>query len=364
MPVAMIALSVVLQAGCFGYLSGRLTANGSLLLSFSGFACSALLFTALAAVRRRRRRAAVPSGTACGGERRAVRRLLWLMNAVTAVTFLSFYVALAWVPATLASGVETALGPLALAVLSLLPRSGHRSTARDWCLAAVLAAAGGALAWRLNSGTGNGGSPLADGDDWTGAAGITLVVVAGAGASALALISKSLGARGADPVTVTAHRFHATYLGAAALFVLRGGSPYDSGIPLPVLPLVGIAAVTLPLFVLQVGLQRANPMAAMVVLTTLPGMTALSEALWTGHLDPLALALTTAMVLLATANATGRGKGNGNGTGRGKAGGTGSAAKTGDAGSNGSAGNPEDAGSPDAPPPTQHAADHRVTTGS
>lgn len=324
MPVAMIALSVVLQAGCFGYLSGRLTASGSLLLSFSGFACSALLFTVLAAVRRGRRRPAASSAGGDvrgphgpdGGERRAVRRLLWLMNAVTAVTFLSFYVALAWVPATLASGVETALGPLALAVLSLLPRAGHRSTARDWCLAAVLAAAGGALAWRLNSGAADGSPPGADvpgGYDWTGAAGIALVVVAGAGASALALISKSLGARGADPVTVTAHRFHATYLGAAALFVLRGGSPYDSGIPLPVLPLVGIAAVAIPLFVLQVGLQRANPMAAMVVLTTLPGMTALSEALWSGHLDPVALALTTAMVLLATANATRRGSGNGTG---------------------------------------------------
>ncbi|MEV4442783.1 hypothetical protein AB0K09_27975 [Streptomyces sp. NPDC049577] len=290
MAEVLISLSVLLQAGCFGYLSGRLTPSGSLLLSCAGFALSALVFNGLRLVRRGR----ASGARANPADRRRVRRLLWLMNAVTALTFLSFYVALAWIPATLASGVETAIGPLALAVLAVVLGVGDRPTPRAWGWAVALAAVGGALAWRLTGGDGVGRSAVA---------GLALVAVAGAGASGLALVSKALGELGADPVTVTAHRFHLTYLGAGALFLVQGASPHDSGVALALLPPVGAAAVTVPLFVLQVGLQRARPMVAMTILTTLPGLTYLSEALWGGGVDAAGLALTALLVLLAVVSA-------------------------------------------------------------
>ncbi|KIZ17554.1 hypothetical protein [Streptomyces natalensis] len=297
MPAVLISLSVLMQAGCFGYLSGRLTPSGSLLLSCTGFLLSALLFTALYLVRRGRPRSAVPGPAPAPAVRRRVRRLMWLMNLVTALTFVSFYVSLAWVPATLASGVETALGPLALAVISVVLRGGECPAPRAWGTAAALAVVGGALAWSLTGGAGMG---------WSALAGLGLVMVAGAGASGLALISKALGELGVDPVTVTAHRFHLTYLGAGALFVLQGGSPHESGVPPMVIPLLGVAAITVPLFVLQVGLQRAHPMAAMTILTTLPGMTYLSEALWGGGVNIVSLALTGLLVVLAVVSAAPR----------------------------------------------------------
>ncbi|MFH8570117.1 hypothetical protein [Streptomyces sp. NPDC017993] len=290
---------MVLQAGCFGYLSGRLTPSGSLLLSCVGFAIAALVFTALHTVRRRQRSPLTPVGDSVDAvegteNRRLVRRLLWLMNLLTALTFVSFYVALAWIPATLASGIETAIGPLALAVLALLLARGERPTPRAWLSATALAIVGGTLAWRLTDA--GSISPAS-------VAGLALVAVAGVGASGLALVSKALGALGADPVTVTAHRFHLTYLGAGAIFLLEGGSPYESGVPPALLPLIGVAAVTIPLFVLQVGLQRANPMVAMTILTTLPGLTYLSEAAWGGNLDAGSLALTALLVALAALSA-------------------------------------------------------------
>lgn len=290
MPTAFVALSVLLQGACFGYLSGRLTTGGSLLLSCFGFGLSALLFTGVAAVRRLRA-GGRPPARYC---RRAARRLLWLMNAVTAVTFLSFYAALAWVPATLASGLETAVGPFFLALFQLLRPGGARPGARAWTTAGVLAAVGALLAWRMTGGAAAAG--------WSSPGGLALVVVAGAGASALALISKSLGSLGVPPVTVSAHRFHLTYAGAALLFLAQGRPPDGGGVPLALLPLIGVAAVTLPLFVLQVGLQRAGPMAAMTVLTTLPGVTYLFEAAWGGEVDAPALGLTVLMVALVAAD--------------------------------------------------------------
>ncbi|MGD3108498.1 hypothetical protein [Streptomyces sp. YGL11-2] len=295
MSAILISVSVLMQAGCFGYLSGRLTPSGSLLLSCAGFFMSALLFTAVHLVRRGRRRPEVvlPGPV----ERRRTNRLMWLMNLVTATTFLSFYVSLAWIPATLASGIETAVGPLALVVLALVFRAGERPTPLVWGTAVALAAAGGALAWSLTGGADIG---------WEALAGLGLVTVAGVGASGLALVSKKLGGLGTHPVTVTAHRFHLTYLGAGVLFLLQGGSPHDSGVPLVLIPLLGIVAITIPLFILQIGLQRAHPMAAMTILTTLPGMTYLSETLWGGSVDIASLALTGLLVVLAAVSATPR----------------------------------------------------------
>lgn len=302
MPIVLIALSVLLQAACFGYLSGRLTPSGGLLLSCVGFACSALLFNALAAARRPRGRPSAggprrPDPAAGARPRnRGVRPLLLMMNGVTAVTFLGFYVALAWIPATLASGLETAVGPLAVAVLSLTLRGGPRPDARAWGMAVVLACTGGALAWRLTGAAADLG--------WSTAAGLALAVVAGVGASSLALMSQALGRCGADPVRVTAHRFHLSYIGAAALLVLHGRAPTAAGMPLWLVPVVGVAAVTVPLFVLQVGLHRAPPLVAMGMLTTLPGVTYLSEVLWGATADPVGIGLTALMVLLAVANVT------------------------------------------------------------
>ncbi|MFF5372886.1 hypothetical protein [Streptomyces sp. NPDC013187] len=281
MPVLCIVASVLLQAGVYGFVSGTLDSSGSLALSCAGFGAAAVLFnTVLLARRLRRGRTPAAPGT---------RGLLMAMNVVTAVTFLSFYASLTWVPATLATGVETAIGPIVLGLLGLAGQ-GRRVSRQGWFAAVVLVLLGVAIGQRFT----------ADGAVGPGTAvGLALVIVAGVGAPVLALLSAELGRRGVDPVYVTAHRFHLTYLCGGLLLLLVGGPGGDHTGELLTMLLTGVLAVTLPLFALQAGLQRTDPMVAMVLLTTLPGVTYLAETAFHGSFDAVALAQICALILVA-----------------------------------------------------------------
>jgi drug/metabolite transporter (DMT)-like permease len=281
MPVLCIVASVLLQAGVYGFVSGSLDSSGSLALSCAGFGAAAVLFNTVLLVRRLRRgRTVTAPGT---------RGLLVAMNIVTAVTFLSFYASLTWVPATLATGVETAMGPIVLALLGLAGQ-GRRVSRQGWCAAAVLVLLGVAIGQRFTADSAVG--PGA-------AAGLVLVIVAGVGAPVLALLSTELGRRDVDPVYVTAHRFHLTYLCGGLLLFLVGGPGGNWTGELLTMLFTGVLAVTLPLFALQTGLQRTDPMVAMVLLTTLPGVTYLAETAFHGSFDAVALAEICALILVA-----------------------------------------------------------------
>ncbi|MFF9107400.1 hypothetical protein [Streptomyces sp. NPDC014805] len=285
MPVLWIAASVLLQSGVYGFVSGTLGSGDSLALSCAGFAAAAVLFNAVLLVRRLRGAGRGPQ--AATGPR--ATGLLLAMNVVTAVTFLSFYASLTWVPATLATGVETAVGPMVLVLLGLAGR-GRRASRQGWFAAGGLVLLGIALAWRFTEGGAFGPGLVA---------GLGLVLVAGIGAPVLALVSAELGRRGVDPVYVTAHRFHLTYLTGGVLLLAVGGPGGDGTGRLSGLLLTGVLAVTLPLFWLQTGLQRTDPMVAMVLLTTLPGITYLAECAFHGSFDAVSSALICTLVVVA-----------------------------------------------------------------
>ncbi|MQS05937.1 hypothetical protein [Streptomyces alkaliphilus] len=280
-----IAASVLLQAGVYGFVSGTLDSGDGLALSCAGFAAAAVLFNAVLLVRRLRgagrSRGITPGPRATG--------LLLTMNVVTAVTFLGFYASLTWVPATLATGVETAVGPTVLALLGLTGH-GRRASRQGWFAAGGLVLLGIVIAWRFTG----------DGAFGPGAVvGLGLALVAGVGAPVLALVSAELGRRGVDPVYVTAHRFHLTYLAGGVLLLAVGGPGGEGTGQLSGLLLTGVLAVTLPLFWLQMGLQRTDPMVAMVLLTTLPGITYLAECAFHGPFDVVSFALICALVVVA-----------------------------------------------------------------
>ncbi|WP_052868910.1 DMT family transporter [Streptomyces niger] len=283
MPIVCIIGAVVLQAASYGYISGRFDSSGSLYLACVGFASAAVIFNLVHAVRRR------TASAADAAPPRPAGRLLLLMNIVTAVTFLGFYASLAWIPSALASGVEAAVGPLAVALLALTGH-GRRASPRGWLAAVLLIALGAAVAVSLSGGASSGQGMLL---------GLALVVVAGFGASALAVISGELGRRGVDPVRTTAHRFHLTYLAGAALLMVQGGPGEQWAQQLPAMLLTGLAAVTAPLFLLQVGIQRADSMIAMVLLTTVPGLTYLAETVFHGGFDELTFALIVGLIAVA-----------------------------------------------------------------
>jgi drug/metabolite transporter (DMT)-like permease len=289
-PVLYVVASVLLQAGVYGFVSGTLDSSDSLTLSCAGFASAAVVFNVVLLVRRLRGAAGVAArGAAVPVRVGRAPGLLLALNAATAVTFLSFYACLTWVPATAATGVETAVGPVVLALLGLAGRA-PRATGRGWCAAGLLVFLGVAVAHRLTADAAFGPGL---------AAGLALVVVAGCGAPVIALISTELGRRGVDPVYVTAHRFHLTYLLGGVLLLPVGGPGGDWAGRLPETLLTGVLAVTLPLYWLQSGLQRTDPMVAMVLLTTLPGATYLAECAFHGSFDTVALALICALIAVA-----------------------------------------------------------------
>ncbi|WP_037603362.1 hypothetical protein [Streptacidiphilus rugosus] len=295
MPIALILVSVLLQATADGYLSGRLGVDSSLGFSCLAFVTATLACTALYAIRRARSRTRDGGRPAPEPEPERRRLLLGLMvrmNLATAVTFLGFYLSLAWVPAALASSVQSGVGPLAVICIGLAAKEKAPARSRT-AYAAVLLALSLAVAVLLDGRVASL-SPAA-------LAGTVLVAVSGASAALLARLSRRLGRAGADPTWVMAHRFHLTYLCAGGVLLVRGtgGKLVAGHIPLPVMAVVALAAVALPLLLLQIGLQRADPLAAMVLLSMLPGLVYLTQAVLGGGFRPAPAVLIGALVLVA-----------------------------------------------------------------
>ncbi|MEU9041624.1 MULTISPECIES: DMT family transporter [unclassified Kitasatospora] len=282
MPIALIALSVLLQAGTEGFLSGRLDPAGSLLFSCLAFLATAVVFT-LTTVLRGKHRGALAD--------REVRRLLVQMNLASALTFLGYFVALAWVPAALAASLMAGVGPLAVAVLGAARGVGGPGRA-GWLRAGALLAVSLAVAACTRS-----GETAAIGPEVLG--GGLLAVLSGFGAAHLATVSRKLGDLKVDPVVVTAHRFHLTYLLAGVLLAAQEGGPTGHGLSLGAASLAAVAGVVVPLYLLQIGAQRCPPVITMVLLTTLPGLTYLAQVLFGDRFRPLSAVLITALVALA-----------------------------------------------------------------
>lgn len=226
---------------------------------------------------------------------RAPRGLMAAMNVATAVTFLSFYVSLGLIEAATASALESAVGPVALIALSplLLGRT-TASTRHRAGLAALLFLLGVALAahtFRLAPHDGSTAEALT---------GLGLAAFSGVGMATVSLVSRGFGDRGVSPVTVTAHRFHLTYLLATALWLSTTPAVPDLG-KLATYAALGVVAVVVPLFLLQVGFQRADPLAGITVVATLPGVTYLVQLANGASVDPVTLGLLGTIMFVAVA---------------------------------------------------------------
>lgn len=264
MPIALTLISVLLQAAAEGFLSGRLDVTASLRLSLLAFLATTVIFTAITWLRRRSR--TEPQATAA--QRARVRRLLWQMNAASAVTFLGFYLALAWVPAALGASLVAGVGPLAVLLMGALGGTKPSGPA-GWARAVLLLAVSLATAACIQPGPLWRAGPLVY-------AGAALAVLAGFGAACLAVVSRRLGALGVHPTRVMAHRFHLTYVLAAAVLALQGGSG-TSELSLGATALIALVGVVVPLYLLQISIQRCPPLVTMVLLTAVPGLTYVTQ---------------------------------------------------------------------------------------
>ncbi|KAB1979409.1 hypothetical protein [Streptomyces triticiradicis] len=285
MPIVLTLASVLLQAGAEGFLSGRLDVTASLRLSLLAFLATTAVFTAVTWLRRRSR----PGPPATAAQRARIRGLLWRMNIASTVTFLGFYLALAWVPAALGASLVAGVGPLA--VLLMGTRAGTKPSGPvAWARAVLLLAVSLATAACIQPGLLLGAGPMVY-------AGAVLAVLAGFGAASLAVVSRRLGALGVDPTRVMAHRFHLTYVLATVLLVLRGGGG-TSELSVGTTVITALVGVVVPLYLLQISVQRCPPLVTMVLLTALPGLTYMAQVAFGDAFRPPAAAMVVILVAL------------------------------------------------------------------
>ncbi|MFE0101631.1 EamA family transporter [Streptomyces sp. NPDC059009] len=253
----LVAVAIALQALSNGLLSDNLSGSESVLLSFTAFSVSALVFGLVARFRR-------------NGERQPLRgerlRLMLVLNAATAVTFLGFYRSLSLIPAPLATAVETGIGPLAIACFRIRQSSGVRRLA-ELGLGMLALSLALAVAGRMASVGQVESVQILVG-------GVALAAIAGCSAAGIAVLSYRLGQLKVSPVQVTAHRFHLTYLLALAV-LLFGDMPADgpAGTRGAFIVSVAVLGVALPLFVLQIGMQRTPPLVVTLLASAVPGLT-------------------------------------------------------------------------------------------
>jgi len=286
--IALIAFSVLMQAAAEAFLSGRITSGDSLRFSLLAFLGCTLLFLAVNRVSRSRNRPSKYPSAGVGQWRQFAA-----LNAASAVTFLGLYVALVWVPAAFAASLMAGVGPVAASILARL--SGQARPAADWLRSVGLFVASLVTAAAVQP-------ALLDTSSWqsgpaASAAGAALALLAGIGATVLARLSRQLGERGVAPSVVMAHRFHLTYVSAAAALV-NGQLVERPHLGWGVTALVAFAGVVIPLYALQVGAQRTAATVTMALLAAQPGLAYLVQ----GALGyPLTVQGTVAVVLLLLA---------------------------------------------------------------
>jgi drug/metabolite transporter (DMT)-like permease len=265
-PRLLVLGAIALQSAVHGLMSGRIAPQESLLFDTVAFGLCTAIFVLL------RRPGRLDRGS--------VVLMAW-MNVLTAITFIGFYASLTLIPAATTAALETAVGPIAVAATVA------RSPAR-WVFAGTLGILATLLAMR--SGIGDG---------WTAVTGSALAVLAGIAMAGLTVLSRRLGDRQVSPVTVTAHRFHLTYLVAATLWLAT-----DAPLPPPgriaTLAGYGVIAVIVPLFLLQAGLQRTEPLTAMVIIVTAPSITYLVQVATGTPYDTTTFALILGIIAVST----------------------------------------------------------------
>ena len=196
---------------------------------------------------------------------------LLLLNASTALTFLSFFHALKLIEPAIVGAVEIGIGPILAVGLSAMLTGERPSALRLVICAGVLA---GCAILGLAALRGSGFASFGR-DAWLG---LAASVAAGVGAVLITVASKTLLDRGWKFGAVLAHRF---YLILPISLVMTWGTDLGgiewSGHLIAMLAIVSVLGVLAPLYLLQIGIGRCDPYTVMVTMAALPVLTFVIE---------------------------------------------------------------------------------------
>ncbi len=223
---------------------------------------------------------------------------LLLLNASTALTFLSFFYALKVVEPAIASAINVGVGPL-FAVLITLGMTGVRPTGQRLMICLGILAGCAVLAVSATQGDG-GGTASATAAGW----GVLASIATGCGAVLITVASKALLDRGWKSGAVLAHRFY-LILPVSLALALATSDFFAIDWSVRLLLTAGAVAtfgVIVPLYLLQVGIRRTDPYTVMVTMASMPLITFAIQGLspayaWT-WLTAVGLSIITAFIII------------------------------------------------------------------
>lgn len=286
--IACVLLFNVLQGASAVYLSSFLQHADFFVVVFSVFAVIAFFFNAV---------------LACGGGRRKpIGRGGWAMlvvlNLTTAASWGSFIFAVKHIEPALSSAVLNAVLPLAtIAVDYLLARRKAIAPAELAVACALFVAMLATAAVTLGGHSGMAGTLHGY------ATGLAMSAVCGAAMAATNVASKKLNNAGVSPEQIMASRFLLLVLVSGVLASQRGlGEAVSAHWP-PIL-FVAVVGNLIPIYALQLGIQRLKPVAVAFLIGLAPVivfvMQGFSRAIVFSWASLAATAVTTLIVLAGT----------------------------------------------------------------
>lgn len=295
-PLLSLVAAVVLQAVTTALLGLSFSVADSVVMLTIGAGSAA----AVGALWLRRRPELKPPPVV----RLSVRGALVRLNVWSAICFGAFFLGIVVHEAPIVFALEVGFAPLAATVWSWHQGGRSAPAPRQWVGAGVMAVLSLAMA---------GIAQLSNPASLAGVLlGWGLGVVAGVAVAALAITSRSLGAQGISFPYVIANRFHATYVGAAVVLaaLLAAGQLSISATRLAIIAAFAVAAMVIPLILLQFAMLKLNPLSVTAALAAVPAATALLTALAGGgvswHVTALAVLIVPVSLWLAARSASTR----------------------------------------------------------
>lgn len=283
-PLILAAVAVILQAAAQVFISHQFSPIQGVRYTGVSFLTASLAFAVVHLLRQR--------GTSRPlVNTKHVRAAMAGLNVATMIAFLSTYVSLTMIPASLSASIVASVAPVTIIMVRVAVQRRPISRADVLIVIALLILSLTVGWWLSQAKVGGDAGQLISGSG--------LAVVAGIGGAAVVMLSRRLARLTIDAVAVSAGRFHLTYVAAAVLLILNGQPLIASPGEFAGMAALSLFSVAVPLFLLQLAAQRADPLAVVVVGASLPSVAYLIQVMSGERFDPVAFLLIDAIVAIA-----------------------------------------------------------------
>lgn len=202
---------------------------------------------------------------------------LVLLNAITALNWMSFFVALKYIEPAIVGAISFSIGPIAATMIGpvLRPSAPKPSLRASLCAVGILV-----MSVFLAYCSISGQSAFKTTDRAMAVFGVVLALISGIGMTINTFVSKTLSESELTTQTITAFRF-------IILVFLSGVISISNGVGLSVASLpvvlsvfaVSIFGIVLPMTLIQIGVKGLQPRVVAVLLSLTPAATLVFEAL-------------------------------------------------------------------------------------